>query len=201
MVAQRLETIRLLNLFRGDRVLDIGCGPGFLCESMAKIVGPKGTVVGIDISTDLIDLCNQRKVSKHLSVEIGDATKLSQSNGSFDAAVCTQVAEYIVDVDRVFSETFRILKPNGRTVFVATDWSTILWHSDNPKRMAAIMKSWQFSVRRRAKAMVKLGPANRVGRVATANQRFALGHALSSLYQPWRLSSSYSLGVGLLGGH
>jgi arsenite methyltransferase len=57
--------------------------------------------------------------------------------------VCTQVAEYVADVDRVFSEAFRVLKPNGRTVFVVTDWHTILWHSDNPRRMAAVMTSWE----------------------------------------------------------
>jgi len=126
MVAQRLETIRHLNLSPGESVLDIGCGPGFLCESMVKIVGPKGSVVGVDISTDLIALCNRRQASKGLSYEIGDATKLNQSNATFDAVACTQVAEYIAEIDRVFLETFRVLKPNGRTVFVATDWSTIV---------------------------------------------------------------------------
>src|SRR6516225_9376746 len=63
VVAQRLETIRHLNLSTGESVLDIGCGPGFLCESMAEIVGPNGVVVGIDISADLIARCNRRKSS------------------------------------------------------------------------------------------------------------------------------------------
>ena len=63
MVAQRLETIRHLNLYPGESVLDIGCGPGFLCESMGEIVGPKGAVVGIDISADLVARCNGRKTS------------------------------------------------------------------------------------------------------------------------------------------
>ena len=143
VIAQRMETIRHLNLSQGERVLDIGCGPGFLCESMGEIVGPKGTVVGIDISADLIARCNGRKTSTCLSYEVGDATKLNQPNASFDVVVCTQVAEYVADIDRVFSEAFRVLKPNGRTVFVATDWSTILWHSENPRRMATVMKSWE----------------------------------------------------------
>jgi ubiquinone/menaquinone biosynthesis C-methylase UbiE len=143
VVAQRSETIRYLSLSMGERVLDIGCGPGFLCESMGEIVGPDGTVVGIDISTDLIARCNGRKTSARLSYEVGDATKLEQPDASFDVVVCTQVAEYIADVDRVFSEAFRVLKPNGRTVFVATDWHTILWYSDNPRRMAAVMTSWE----------------------------------------------------------
>jgi arsenite methyltransferase len=125
-IAQRSETIRHLSLSAGERVLDFGCGPGFLCESMAEIVGPKGAVVGIDISADLVARCNRRKTSTRLSYEVGDATKLDQSDASFDVVGCTQVAEYVADVDRVFSETFRVLKPKGRTVFVATDWHTIL---------------------------------------------------------------------------
>jgi arsenite methyltransferase len=143
VVAQRRETIRHINLSVGESVLDVGCGPGFLCEDMAKIVGRDGIVVGIDISADLIARCNRRKTSTWISYEAGDATRLKQSDLSFDVVVCTQVAEYVADVDRVLSEVFRVLKPNGRTVFVATDWDALVWFSDNPKRMAAVMKSWE----------------------------------------------------------
>jgi arsenite methyltransferase len=142
IVTQRLETIRHLNLTGGESVLDIGCGPGFLCESMSEIVGRNGAVVGIDISADLVALCNRRKHPTWLSYEIGDATKLNQTDASFDVVVCTQVAEYITDVDSVLSEAFRVLKPNGRTLFLATDWDAVVWFSDNPMRMAAVMKSW-----------------------------------------------------------
>src|SRR4030095_13946737 len=122
IVAQRVETIRHLNLTGGERVLDIGCGPGFLCESMSEIVGRDGAVVGIDISGDLVAVCSRRKHPTWLSYEVGDATKLNQPDASFDVVVCTQVAEYVADVDSVLSEAFRVLKPNGRTLFMATDW-------------------------------------------------------------------------------
>jgi ubiquinone/menaquinone biosynthesis C-methylase UbiE len=46
VIGQRSETIRHLSLSRSERVLDIGCGPGFLCESIAEIVGPDGAIVG-----------------------------------------------------------------------------------------------------------------------------------------------------------
>lgn len=143
VIAQRSETIRHLSLSASERVLDIGCGPGFLCESMGEIVGPQGAVVGIDISADLVARCNRRKPSTRLSYEVGDATKLEQPNDSFDVVVCTQVAEYVADVDRLFSEAFRVLKPSGRTIFVVTDWTAILWYSDDPIRMAAVMTSWE----------------------------------------------------------
>jgi ubiquinone/menaquinone biosynthesis C-methylase UbiE len=143
IIAQRFETIRQLNLSDGERVLDIGCGPGYLCESMGEIVGRHGAVVGIDISSDLIALCNRRKASTQLSYAVGDATKVNQADASFDVVVCTQVAEYVPDVDRVLSEAFRVLKPGGRTIFVATDWDAVVWHSENPERMALVMKSWE----------------------------------------------------------
>ena len=143
IVAQRLETIRHLNLTGGERVLDLGCGPGVLCESMSEIVGRNGAVVGIDISADLVALCNRRKHPTWLSYEVGDATKLDQTDASFDVVVCTQVAEYIADVDSVLSEAYRVLKPNGRTLFLATDWDAVAWFSDDPTRMAAVMKSWE----------------------------------------------------------
>ena len=143
VVAQRLETIRQLNLASGESVLDIGCGPGYLCESMGEIVGRHGAVVGIDISTDLIALCNRRKASTWLSYAIGDATRVNQADASFDVVVCTQVAEYVPDVDRVLSEAFRVLKPGGRTIFIATDWDAVVWYSENPERMALVMKSWE----------------------------------------------------------
>src|SRR6266852_23012 len=143
VAAQRSETIRQLNLSSGESVLDIGCGPSYLCESMGEIVGRHGAVVGIDISSDLIALCNRRKASTQLSYGIGDATELNQADASFDVVVCAQVAEYVPDVDRVLSEAFRVLKPGGRTVFVATDWDAVVWHSEDPERMALVMKLWE----------------------------------------------------------
>src|SRR5260370_3337102 len=83
VTAQRLETIRQLDLSSGESVLDVGCGPGYLCESMAEIVGPSGAVVGIDVSADLIALCNGRQASTWLSFDIVDPTMLNQATVSF----------------------------------------------------------------------------------------------------------------------
>jgi arsenite methyltransferase len=142
MVAQRAETIRRLDLSPGERVLDVGCGPGFLCQSIAEIVGSQGSVVGVDISSDLIESCRRRSPPQWLSYAMGDATQLAQSDASFDAVVCTQVAEYVPDVGRVLSEAFRVVKQGGRAVFVATDWDAVLWHSESPDRMASVLRSW-----------------------------------------------------------
>jgi arsenite methyltransferase len=143
VVAQRAETLRRLALSSGERVLDIGCGPGFLCESMAAAVGSDGAVAGIDISSDLIEFCKRSDPPQWLSFTVGDATKLAQPDASFDVIVCTQVAEYVPDVSRVLSEAFRVLRLGGRAIFVATDWDALIWHSEAPNRMASVLKSWK----------------------------------------------------------
>jgi len=143
IVGQRAETIRRLSLSRGERVLAVGCGPGFLCESMAESVGPDGSVTGIDISSDLIALCRRRNPPRWLSYVVGDATHIDEPDASFDVVACTQVAEYVPDVDSVLRETCRVLRPGGRGVFVATDWHALVWHSESADRMALVMKSWE----------------------------------------------------------
>src|SRR5262245_1172291 len=140
IVAQRSETIRQLHLRSGERVLDVGCGPGFLCESIAEIVGRDGAVTGIDISSDLIALCNRRNPPTWLSYIVGDATDIGEPDACFDVVTCTQVAEYVPDVGRVVSETFRVLRPGGRALFVATDWDGVIWHSQKLERMRSVMK-------------------------------------------------------------
>lgn len=143
VVAQRSETLRKLGLAEGSSVIDLGSGPGFLCESMADIVGPSGRVLGIDVSADLIELSAQRNHRRWLTYRVGDATGIDEPDASFDVATCTQVAEYIPEVDKAISEAFRILKPGGRVFFVATDWDGVIWHSDVRPRMAAVMRSWE----------------------------------------------------------
>lgn len=143
VVAQRSEILRRLRLTEGNSVIDIGCGPGFLCESMAATVGPSGRVVGIDTSPELVALCQRRNSRKPVQYRVGDAARIDEPDASFDVAVCVQVAEYVPEVGKVLAEAFRVLKRGGRAVFVATDWDAVIWHSDDPNRMAAIMKSWE----------------------------------------------------------
>jgi arsenite methyltransferase len=71
------------------------------------------------------------------------ASAIDEPDRTFDVAVCAQVAEYIPDVGKAISEAFRVLKLGGRAVFVATDWDLVIWHSDVPDRMAAVMKAWE----------------------------------------------------------
>src|SRR5262245_34992842 len=191
VVAQREETIRQLSLCQRERVLDVGCGPGFLCESMAAGVGRGGTVTGIDLSGDLIARCRRRNPPDWLSYAVGDAAEIAQPDGSFDVITCTQVAEYIPDVDRALSEACRVLKAGGRALLFATDWDGLVWHSERPDRMALVMRSWESHC-----AHPRL-PRSLRSRLAKAGFRFDGATVFPILNLEWH-DDAYSKGLARL---
>ena len=81
LIRQREATLRRLHLKSGERVIDIGCGPGFLCESMAPAISPAGCVVGIDISEDLIAFASKHKSGESIDYRVGNATGLPVDAG------------------------------------------------------------------------------------------------------------------------
>lgn len=143
VIAQREAIVERLALKIGDRVIDVGCGPGFLCERMAGEVGVAGQVLGIDVSEDLVRFAGQRKNRAWIDYRCGDAESLDVPSGSFDVAVCTQVIEYIPDVDAAIREIYRVLRPTGRAMIVDTDWDTVVWHANDAGRMARVLRAWE----------------------------------------------------------
>jgi ubiquinone/menaquinone biosynthesis C-methylase UbiE len=141
---QRDETLQRLGLTPGERVIDIGCGPGFLCESMAAAIAPTGCVLGIDISEDLINFATKHKSVEHIEYRIGNATGLPVDAGQFDVAVRTQVIEYVTDTDAALREIARVLRPCGRAFIVDTDFGSWVWQAADADRMARIMKGWEM---------------------------------------------------------
>jgi ubiquinone/menaquinone biosynthesis C-methylase UbiE len=143
IVRQREVTLIQLQLKPGESVIDIGSGPGFLCESMATQVGPSGRVHGIDISEHLVQGAQRRNSKAHLTYKVGNATALDAQDGVFDVAVSTQVFEYVADCDRAIAEMHRVLKPGGRGIVVATDWDGVVWRSSDRARMRTMLDVWE----------------------------------------------------------
>ena len=142
VVAQRVETLRLLGVQPGEAVLDIGSGPGFLASDLADAAGPKGRVIGVDISEPLIARARQRARQNWLTYELADATALPFEDAIFDVVVSTQVAEYIADIEGFCAEFTRVLRPGGRGLIVATDWDAVCFHSEDPDRMNRVMAAF-----------------------------------------------------------
>jgi SAM-dependent methyltransferase len=68
--------------------------------------------------------------------------RIPYPDGAFDAAVCTQVLEYVADIPRALAEIRRVLRPEGRVVLLDTDWDSIVWHSSDPARMERVLAAW-----------------------------------------------------------
>lgn len=146
VVERRRRVRRAIALRPGERVLDIGCGPGFLTGEAATEVGPTGWACGLDISDSVLAVARQRSAGQPYAAWIdfrhGDAVALPFPDASFDAAVATQVYEYVRDVPRALAELSRVLRPGGRAVVVDTDWDTMAWHSADAVRSARILAAW-----------------------------------------------------------
>jgi arsenite methyltransferase len=143
-IVRRGKVLAALNLRTGERVLEVGCGGGYYASQVARFVGPRGWVCAIDISPDQIVAARQR-CAEFAWVECRDADIASPPYGDaeFDAVLAVQALEYVADLDAGLSHIHRMLRPGGRLVVVATDWSSAVWHSQNASRMRRVLTAWE----------------------------------------------------------
>jgi SAM-dependent methyltransferase len=118
---------------RGDRVLDIGCGSGAIACAAARAVADGG-VLGVDLSTGLLDLARRRAEAEGVTnVEFirTDAQAHPFEPGSFDIAVSRTGAMFFGDPVAGFQNIARALRPGGRLALLT--WQPV---SDNGWLMA-----------------------------------------------------------------
>jgi arsenite methyltransferase len=127
----------------GDRVLDLGCGPGFFVTELLDAVGPEGSVTGVDLSSDMLAVAAKR-AEPYPNVEFleSSAAPLPVGDARFDRALSVQVLEYVGDVPAALREIWRVLRPGGRLVVWDVDWATVSWHSLDQKRMRRALEAW-----------------------------------------------------------
>jgi ubiquinone/menaquinone biosynthesis C-methylase UbiE len=146
VAAQRVEVRRSLRAQEGETILDLGSGPGFLTCELALEAGPSGRIMAVDISGDMNSIASRRVAAAGLTdrVEVieGDATALPFADATFDAAVSTQVLEYLADPDKALRELARVLTTVGRVVIIDTDWDSLVWAASDSRRAARVAAAW-----------------------------------------------------------
>jgi arsenite methyltransferase len=143
MVHRRALVREALAAGPGERVLDVGCGPGFYVAELLEAVGPDGAVVGVDSSDSMLSLAARRCQShQNVAFHQADATALPVEDRSFDAALSVQVLEYVADIPAALGELRRALRTGGRLVVWDVDWATVSLRTDEPERMQRMLAAW-----------------------------------------------------------
>jgi MPBQ/MSBQ methyltransferase len=146
------ESLALLDLRPGERVLDAGCGQGWTSAEMAR---RGASVLGIDLLPESVERARERYgADPNVHFAALDATALPQkaegfalSAGSIDRVHCLETAFHFgPDGRRAFlAEAWRILRPGGRLVLV-----DFVWRTESPEEIAApddqriVRDTWRF---------------------------------------------------------
>jgi ubiquinone/menaquinone biosynthesis C-methylase UbiE len=110
---QRLALERL-RVVPGQRVLDLGCGPG---DGAALLNGKGAVAIGLDYSQGMLE--DAKKVPQNAGrLSRGDAGRLPFKDGAFDKIVCTNSFHHYPDHRRALAEMRRVLRPGGLLVLV-----------------------------------------------------------------------------------
>jgi SAM-dependent methyltransferase len=120
---RRRRVLELLPDRLGD-VLDVGCGPGVMVDSVLE---RGGTFLGVDVSSEMVKEGSEKYAGREgVRFKIDDIEKLDLPSSSFDQVICMGVIEYLATPDRAFAEMFRVLRPGG----VACVTIPRRWHID-----------------------------------------------------------------------
>ena len=101
----------------GETVLDLGSGGGFDCFLAAKEVGKTGTVIGVDMTPDMVTKARanaERSGYTNVEFRLGEIEHLPVADETVDAIISNCVINLSPDKQKVFQDAYRVLKPGGR---------------------------------------------------------------------------------------
>ena len=153
---QRRAWLDLLSRLAGSpprRVLDVGCGTGFLALRFAEL---GHTVTGIDLAQQMIDRARRKGEQANLQIDfrVGNAVATGSPDESYDLVVGRHVIWNLPDPERAMREWLRVLRPDGRLVLIEGKWA-----DNDASELRDARPVWRFgwAIRRAAAKLLRRG--------------------------------------------
>lgn len=135
---ENARSLEPLDLQPGSRVLDFGCGPGFVSLGMADIVGTEGHVFGVDLNEQFVSAASKRAADiPQVSFQAAESERIPLQDNTVNRLLCKNVLEYVPDVSSTLSEFRRVLQPHGRALVIDSDWRFVVvepWGAERTRR-------------------------------------------------------------------
>lgn len=127
--------LRFIPVCPGAAVLEVGCGSGVIVRDLAGMVGPRGRVVGVDVSRAAIEgarhLSRAHPASKRMAFRVADGVRLPFRAGQFDVTLAVTVMLHVADPPAVVNEMARVTRPGGVVALQDQDFgAVVLEHPD-----------------------------------------------------------------------
>jgi len=109
--------VALASLKKGETVIDLGSGAGIDCFLAARKVGPKGKVIGVDMTAEMLEKAKKNATKggyRNVEFRMGEIEHLPVADGTADAVISNCVINLSPEKEQVFKEVFRVLRPGGR---------------------------------------------------------------------------------------
>jgi ubiquinone/menaquinone biosynthesis C-methylase UbiE len=157
--AAKQRSLARLALRPGNRVLDIGCGPGDDARALAAIVGAQGRVLGIDVDPMMLAEAERRSAAlagdaaeaaqtaappslAPVVFRLGDVYAIDALDDSFDACRAERVFLHLAEPARALAEMIRVLAPGGRIAVLDRDIETRTIDAPDRPTTRAILNAW-----------------------------------------------------------
>jgi len=127
-------------LYTGEAVLAIGCGNGFDTLVAAKMVGPQGRVVGLDMTLEMIHQARANLAPlglENVTFQEGEAEALPFPDNEFDVVISNGVFNLTLDKEKALREAHRVLKAGGRLML-----ADMVLVQDLPPETAGKAENW-----------------------------------------------------------
>jgi SAM-dependent methyltransferase len=190
----------------GNRVLDIGCGPGLL---LGQALERGASAWGIDVSEAALAMVARQAPGAHVGV--CNAEALCYPDGFFDFLTCIGVFEHALHPDQVLQEMRRVLKPGGRICLMVPNSRTLKWqieanilgvHDEDSNERAFTFETWREILLRNGFVIEQIHPdewpayARRARFLGKRAGRFHMYAHRSRRLLPMRYSNQYVFILG-----